>query len=132
MSFSHRLLAVLAAFVVLAADIRASDPSGIWSWTQQIRGVERESKLTLIVKGKRVVGSLTAPGPRGEHTVAEVQNGVLEFDTISFTTERDINGQKFITKFRGKVLGTLITGTIESPGTTGLVVAREWTARRVM
>ncbi|MBL9199801.1 MAG: hypothetical protein JNL39_04800 [Opitutaceae bacterium] len=111
---------------------RATDPSGIWSWTQVVRGVTRESKLTLILKGKRVVGSLTSPGPRGEHTVAEVLNGVMEFDVVSFSTERDINGHKYITKYRGKVLGTLISGTVESTGSTGLLVAREWTARRLL
>lgn len=127
-----RSFAMVVAVAVLATTARASDPSGIWSWSQKIRGVERESKLTLIVKGKRVVGSLTSPGPRGEHTVAELLNGVYEFDTVSFTTERDINGQKYVTKYRGKVFGTMITGTVESPGTTGLVVARDWTARKAM
>lgn len=121
---------VLAVASVVSAS--ASDANGIWVWTQKFGSGEREARLTIVVKGKRVVGSLTSPGPRGEHTVAELKDGEIEYDTITFSTERDINGQKFVTKFRGKVYGTFITGTIESPGPSGLSVTRDWTARRTM
>ena len=116
----------------VACGFHAGDPSGNWMWTQIVRGVERPSSLTLILKGKRVVGHLSSPGLRGEHTGAELMDGTFEDDVVSFRIERDLNGQKVITKFRGRVLGNFITGTYEVPGVTGLAVEREWIAKRVM
>ncbi len=130
-SFLRPLAAlVLAGACVVSAN--ASDANGIWVWTQKFGSGEREARLTMVVKGKRVEGSLTSPGPRGEHTVAPLKNGEIEFDTVTFITERDFNGQKLVTKFRGKVFGSYITGTIEAPGPSGFNVTREWTARRTM
>ncbi|MBL9186535.1 MAG: hypothetical protein JNK23_03560 [Opitutaceae bacterium] len=110
-----------------------ADPSGNWSWTQTVRpGVVRESRLTLVLKGKRVVGGLTSPGPRGEHIYADLVDGTFDGDIVAFTVVRDINGQKMTSKYRGKLLGPFINGTIEEPGVTGLTITREWSAKRVM
>lgn len=128
-----RPAAALVALCVLPAAVHAADPSGNWTWTHVIRpGLARDARLTLVLKGKRVVGGLTSPGPRGEHTFAEIREGTFEHDVVEFYIERDLNGQKVKTKFRGKVLGQFINGTIEEPGLTGLNVTREWAAKRVM
>jgi hypothetical protein len=127
-----RPVAAVFAACIFAASAFAIDPSGNWTWTQMVRGVERESRLTLILKGKRVVGSLTAPGPRGEVVVADVRDGTFDGDMVTFLIERDVNGQKFTAKYRGRVLGSMINGTVESPGVTGLVITRDWVAKRIM
>jgi hypothetical protein len=131
MKSPFRLLVAVFAAGLLAASALAADPSGNWSWTQVVRGMERESRLTLVLKGKRVVGSLTFPGPRGEVVVSEVRDGTFDGDVVAFLIERDVNGQKFTAKYRGRVLGSMISGTSESPGVTGLSVPREWVAKRV-
>ncbi len=127
-----RLAAALILACLLSVAARAADPGGIWSWEQTVAGKTRESKLTLILKGKRVVGSLTSPGLRGEITVAEVLDGLFDGDVVEFRIERDLNGQKLVSRFRGKVIGNMISGTMEVPGSFGVTLTRDWNARRVM
>jgi hypothetical protein len=133
MNLLLRAAAVIVALCVLPPAVHASDPSGNWTWTHVVRpGLARDARLTVVLKGNRVVGGVTMPGPRGEHSYANIAEGTYEGGVLEFHIERDINGQKVKTKFRGKFLGQFINGTIEEPGLTGLNMTREWAAKRVM
>lgn len=46
------------------------------------------------------------------------------------TVEREFNGNKFVTKYSGKLAGDMITGEVQSPGRDGQTMKRGWNARR--
>lgn len=111
----------------------AADPSGTWKWTVQGRGgggTPRESTLVLAMKDGKLTGKLTTPGRGGNPMSTEISNASLQGDAISFTVEREFNGNKFVTKYNGKLVGDMISGEAESPGRDGQTMKREWNAKR--
>jgi len=134
-----RNIAAFFAACVLTAAVFAADPSGTWKWTTQGRGggggggggTPRESTLTLAMKDGKLTGKLTTPGRGGDPMSTEISNAAIKGDVVSFTVEREFNGNKFVTKYSGKLAGDTITGESESPGRDGgQAMKREWTAKR--
>lgn len=121
----------------MSAVVFAADPSGTWKWTTQGRGgggggsgTPRESTLVLAMKDGKLTGKLTTPGRGGDPMSTEISNASIKGDVISFTVEREFNGNKFVTKYSGKLAGDAITGEAESPGRDGQTMKREWNAKR--
>lgn len=118
----------------MSAVVFAADPSGTWKWTMQGRGggggTPRESTLVLAMKDGKLAGKLTTPGRGGDPMSTEISNASIKGDVISFTVEREFNGNKFVTKYSGKLAGDAITGEAESPGRDGQTMKREWNAKR--
>lgn len=130
-----RSVAAFFAACFLAAAVFAADPSGTWKWTMQGRGgggggTPRESTLTLAMKDGKLTGKLTTPGRGGDPMSTEISNAAVKGDVVSFTVEREFNGNKFVTKYSGKLAGDTITGEAESPGRDGQTMKREWSAKR--
>lgn len=118
----------------MTAAVWAADASGTWKWTTQGRGgsggTPRESTLTLAVKDGTLTGKLSTPGRDGATNASEIANGAVKGDVVSFTVEREFNGNKFVSNYSGKVAGDTITGEIEAPGRDGTTSKREWVAQR--
>ena len=121
----------------MAVSAFAADASGTWKWTSQMgRGgggapaTPRESTLTLVAKDGKLTGKVSTPGRGGDPTVTDITNGTIKGDDISFTVEREFNGNKFVMKYTGKVSGDTITGKVQSPGRDGQSMERDWEARR--
>ena len=93
-------------------------------------GTPRESTLTLAMKDGKLTGKLTTPGRGGDPMSTEISNAAVKGDVVSFTVEREFNGNKFVTKYSGKLAGDTITGEAESPGRDGQTMKREWSAKR--
>ncbi len=93
-------------------------------------GAPREMTLTLVAKDGKVTGKLSMPGRDGGTMDSEITNGSIKGDVVSFTTEREFNGNKFVSKYSGKLAGDTITGETESPGRDGGTTKREWIAKR--
>ena len=115
----------------LAAD---ASPAGTWKWTQPGRGggpgVERT--LTLEHKGGKLTGTLKG-AKMGEFEIPDtaIRNGSLKDGAVSFSIEMEFNGNKFVSKYQGKLAGNTITGSIERPGRDGGETRKtEWTATR--
>jgi len=132
-----RTFAAFFAACVLSAAVFAADPSGTWKWTTQGRGggggggTPRESTLTLAMKDGKLTGKLTTPGRGGDPMSTEISNASIKGDVISFTIEREFNGNKWVMKYNGKLAGDTITGQAESPGRDGgEAMKREWSAKR--
>lgn len=131
-----RTFAAFVAACVLSAAVFAADPSGTWKWTTQGRGggggggTPRESTLTLVMKDGKLTGKLTTPGRGGDPMSTEISNASIKGDVVSFTIEREFNGNKFVSKYSGKLAGDTITGESESPGRDGQTMKREWNAKR--
>lgn len=131
-----RFVAAFAAFCLVTAAVWAADASGTWKWTTQGRGggggggTPRESTLTLAMKDGKLTGKLSTPGRDGATNATEITNGAVKVDVVSFTVEREFNGNKFVSKYSGKLAGDTITGEIEAPGRDGATSKREWVAKR--
>jgi hypothetical protein len=129
----RRSVVAFATACLFSAALFAADPSGTWKWTQPSRGGSgspRESTLVLAAKDGKLTGKLTTPGRGGDPVSTEISNAVVKGDTISFSVEREFNGNKFVTKYSGKLSGDTITGEAESPGRDGQTMKREWVAKR--
>jgi len=84
------------------------------------------------MKDGKLTGKLSTPGRDGATTATEISNASIKGDVVSFTVEREFNGNKFVTKYSGKLAGDTITGESEGPGRDGQTQKREWVAKKAM
>jgi len=123
-------VALVVAFAGLIGSARADDkpnPTGTWKWT--VMGQNNQSRdvtLKLKLEGDKLTG--TMPGRNNQETA--IEDGKFKDDgTISFSVTRERNGQKFTTKYEGKLTGDTIKGktSFERNGETQ---SRDWEAKR--
>lgn len=123
----RRLLVVPAALAMLlvAAQVRAEDnPTGTWKWTMTFNNQSRDVTLKLKLDGGKLTGSIS-----GRTADTEISDGQYKDGDISFTVTRERNGQKFTSKYSGKLSGDEIKGKIESER-DGQTTSRDWDAKR--
>ena len=133
MQIKRNLTALLAlATFAIATAVQAADATGTWTWTRQGRGGGGEVKMTLKLKvaGEKLTGTLSSPGRDGQVTDTEITDGKVKGEEISFTVTREFNGNKFTTKYNGKVTADTIKGKTESER-NGQTQSRDWEAKRV-
>ncbi len=106
-----------------AADDKKDDPTGNWTWTFTV-GDGMEIKVTAKLKkeGDKVTGTVTA---RERET--KIENGKIKDGTITFQTTREINENKIVFKYNGKLKGDTIDGKAE---TEDGGFSLEWKAKR--
>ena len=124
---SFRMISTAFAAVCLTSVLAfAGDPTGTWKWTMPGRdGQPREFTLKLELKDGQLTGSMS--GFRGETPLSDAS---FKDDQIAFSVVREFNGNKFETKYQGKLDGDTLKGSSEGPGRDGQVMKREWTATR--
>ena len=124
---SLRLTAsVLAAFLLTSVLAFAGDPTGNWKWSiTGMDGQPREITLKLELKDGQLTGSVS--GRRGETPISSAS---FKEGQIAFSVVREFRGNKFETKYDGKLDGDTIKGTVERSGRDGQVTKSEWTATR--
>ena len=142
--------AAVAAVCMISAAAHAADPSGTWKFTQTggrggrgggggggggaakggRGGIEVTLKLEL--KDGQLSGSVEMPGRGGgEPTTVAITDASFKDDTVSFSVEREFNGNKIVTKYTGKLADDTITGTMLAPGRGGAEpTPREWVAKK--
>ncbi len=122
-------MAVLLIASTIAATAIAADATGTWAWTQKTKkGKEIENTLTLKVEGEKLTGEL-ARGP--QQRSAEISNGTIKGDQVSFEVTTERNGNAQTTKFAGKVDGDTIKGTqTGSRKDGGQGRTQDWEAKR--
>jgi hypothetical protein len=130
-------LATIVALCCAAAAAFAAEltPAGTWKWTIQGRqgGQGFEQTLKLDYKDGKLTGLLLGMqgGPYQVPDTA-ISDAVFQEGAIKFAVTRELNGNKFTTKYQGKLVGEVIKGTYERPGFNGGdPVTREWEAKRV-
>lgn len=127
------LAAIFAAcFITVAAFAAEASPTGTWKWTQQGRqGAATERSVKLALTDGKLTGTLEG-FQMGDNKIPdqEISDASFKDGTIAFSVSREFNGNKFTTKYTGKLEGDKITGTSESPGRDGAVQKREWVATR--
>jgi hypothetical protein len=123
-----KMLRLLCSFLVLtvAAMALAADPSGTWKWTTQSPNGAIETTLKLESKDGKLAGSYSNQfGDTGISNVS-FQDEVLAFEVV-----REFGGGKFVIKYRGKLEGDTIKGTLESPRPDGGEPMKlDWNAKR--
>jgi hypothetical protein len=123
------------AMVVLVgndAAVRADDAkntaTGDWKWEMRGRGGNgqaREVTLKLKQDGEKLTGTIT--GFQGQATA--IKEGTIKKGEVSFEVTRERNGNTFTQKYKGKLEGDTIKGTVEFE-INGETRTRPWEAKR--
>lgn len=112
--------------IALAAD--KPDPNGTWKFTQMGRGGNsRDVTLKLKLDGDKLTGKITAGQDNAE---VDIEEAKYKDGELSFQVTRERNGNKRVTKYKGKVDGDKITGKIDAPNQDGQSQERDWEAKR--
>ena len=124
-------LATFAINSVQAADKKA-DPTGTWTWSVPGRngGDPRTSTLKLKADGDKLTGKVSSPGRDGQARETDIEDGKIKGDEVSFKVVREFNGNKFTTKYNGKVSEDAIKGKVEIDRGQGDPQSRDWEAKR--
>lgn len=136
MNSIRKLLAALVAACLLSVSALAADdsPAGTWKWTIQPRsgGQGIEQTLNLHLKDGKLSGTLLgAKTSRFEVPDTPIADASFEQGNVKFTVTREMGGNKFTTKYEGRLQGNAIRGSMERAGTGGESTKREWVALRV-
>jgi Zn/Cd-binding protein ZinT len=115
----------LSSSVVLAAEEKAN-VTGTWKWSFTTpSGQTFETALKLKQEGDKLTGAVI--GRDGTETAIEAAG--IKDNEVTFTVTRERNGQKFTTKYQGKLVGDTIKGASESER-EGQTTKRDWEAKR--
>lgn len=110
-----------------AAVALAADPTGTWKWTARSPNGDVETTLKLESTDGKLAGAYS-----NQFGDAAISHPSLQDDVIAFEVVRDLGGSKYVVKYRGKLEGDTITGTIEAPGHDGgKSLKLDWDAKRI-
>jgi len=121
-------VALVVAFVGLAGIARGADkadPTGTWKWSVTFNNQTRERTLKLKLDGEKLTGTMLGRN----NTETAIEDASFKDGTVAFTVTRERNGQKFTTKYNGKLDGDTIKGKSESER-NGQLQSRDWEAKR--
>ena len=126
----HRrdLLAMGMAFLLIAGTVQAADkpdPTGTWKWSVTFNDMKRDFTLKLKLDGDKLTGAML--GRNNQETA--IEEASFKDGEVAFSVTRERNGQKFTTKYKGKVDGDTIKGKSEGMR-DGQTQSRDWEAKR--
>jgi hypothetical protein len=120
--------AVVLAVAGSAGAARAADkpdPTGTWKWTVTFNDQKREMTIKLKLEGDKLTGAYV--GRDGKET--PIEEGTFKDGEVSFKVTRERQGNKFTTKYKGKLDGDTIKGKTEFER-NGETQSRDWEAKR--
>ena len=123
-----KTLRLLCSFLALAAAASAfaADPTGTWQWTTQSPNGAIETTLKLESKDGKLAGAYS--NQFGDAAISKVS---FQEDVLAFEVVREFGGGQFVIKYRGKLEGDTIKGTLEAPGPDGGDPMKlDWNAKR--
>jgi hypothetical protein len=120
---TKRIFIVGIALLALAFVAVAADATGKWTIEQAGRngGPPRITTLDLKVDGAKLTGTIAQPVGRGggEPVPAQISNGKVDGDKISFEVTRDMRGTSITIKYEFTVKDDQMTGKSTFPGMDG-------------
>ena len=119
------LLLALSAFTTNAWAADKADPTGTWKWSFTANNQTQETTLKLKLEGDKLTGSIV----RRNNEETPIADATFKDNEVAFSITRERNGQKFTTKYKGKVDGDTIKGKSESER-DGKTNSRDWEAKR--
>lgn len=118
-----------SCFVVtlLTTAALAADVTGTWKWQITTPNGELETTLKLAMKDGKLAGVY-----QNQFGETAIKDATFKDGVLAFAVDRDIGGNKFTIKLRGKVDGDAIKGEIEMPSFDGDGATRkmDWNAKR--
>jgi hypothetical protein len=108
-----------------SADDKAG-PTGTWKWTVERGGQKREVTLKIKADGGKLTGTVTTGK---DNTETKIEDGTFKDGEVKFHVTRERNGEKFTSKYSGKLSGDTIKGSYETTF-GGKEAKREWEAKR--
>jgi hypothetical protein len=136
MKSPRNFLAAFVAVILTAVTAFAADasPAGTWKFTSAGRGGNPgiERTLTLELKDGQLSGVMKAVS-MGQFEIPDTAITAASFKggAVAFNLELEFNGNKFVTKYSGKLDGDTIKGSVERPGRDGgAPVKTDWVAHR--
>jgi hypothetical protein len=121
-------VAIALSFAVPGGPARAEEkanPTGTWKWTVTRNDQKREVTLKLKLDGDKLTGAIV----RRDNTETPIEDAKFKDGEVSFKVTRERQGQKFTTKYKGKLSGDTIKGKSESER-DGQTQSRDWEAKR--
>jgi hypothetical protein len=122
------MAALFAGVAVLtgtaAADDAKANPTGTWKWTVERKGEKREVTLKLKLEEGKLTGSVST----GKDDT-KIEDGTFKDGEVKFSVTRERNGEKFTSKYTGKLDGDTIKGSYETT-IGGKEQKREFEAKR--
>jgi hypothetical protein len=115
----------MVAFVGLVSAARgAEDPNGTWKWTAMFGGNSVEMTLKLKLEGDKLTGATVREGQE-----TAIGDATFKDNVVSFTTTREVGGQKRVTKYKGTLSGDTIKGKMARER-DGQTTETDWEAKR--
>jgi len=96
-----RLFSSLAALALAASSLFGADLTGKWVGKMETPNGTRDLVMTLKADGEKLTG--TVGGMRGD---AEITDGKIAGDNVSWVVVRNFNGNEMRQEYKGKVSGT--------------------------
>jgi predicted acyltransferase (DUF342 family) len=116
---------VLTLALTASAQDKKIDLTGTWkSSTTNQNGQARETVFKLKAEGEKVTGTVS-----GRNNDTAIEEGKIKGEDVSFQVTREMNGNKVVFKYTGKVSGDTITGKSETQR-DGQPRSRDWVAKR--
>ena len=110
----------------LAAVAFAADVTGKWTYEAQGRNGPQTTTMTLKADGSTLTGTVSG---RGGDTA--ISDGKIDGATITFSVVREMQGNKFTTKYTGTLSGDELKLKIDRQGAQGAAPTVEVSAKRV-
>jgi hypothetical protein len=136
MNSYRKIIGSFIAALSLTAAVFAAEasPTGLWKWTVQGRqgGQGFEQTLSLDLKDGKLSGVMKGRDA-GQFSVPDtpIADASFKDGVVKFSITREFNGQKFTTKYDGKLEGDTIKGTFERDAASkGGPAKSEWNAKR--
>jgi len=120
---TKKLLFVTTILLVAALGLWAADVSGKWTYEQEGRNGTQTVTLDLKADGSNLTGTMTGGmggrGGGGAAEPAQISEGKIDGDTITFKVVREFNGNQFVISFKGTMQGDSIKLDVTRPGRGG-------------
>lgn len=114
------------AFFGMITVAQAADPAGTWTWTQMGQnGQSREVTLKLKFESDKLSGFVLGR----DNAEIKIDDATFKDNEVAFSVTRERQGQKFTTKYKGKLDGDTIKGKAETQR-DGNTNSRDWEAKR--
>jgi hypothetical protein len=114
---TKKLLFVTTILLVVALGLWAADVTGKWTFEQQGRNGAQTVTMDLKASGSTLTG--TVGGGMGRGGPAEISEGKIDGNTITFKVVREFNGNQFVTSYKGTVDGDTMKLDVTRPGRGG-------------
>jgi hypothetical protein len=120
-------MATLICVLTQAGMVRAEDkpnPTGTWKYTAEVNGQSIEVTIKLKLEGDKLTGTVSVLDME-----SNIEDGKYQDREVSFKVNREMNGNKFTIKYKGKIKGDTFKGKreLERDGQTN---TREFEAKR--